>query len=364
MVGNNHDDENTQRKITSMMNSKRKMQFTLKVGGLEENASIMKKLKEFVTRNLLLLVTVSGVIFGVIFGFGLRPLGLSPTAILIMSYPGEIFMRLLKLMILPLVVSSLISGSASLNAKISGKIALRTISYFLATSLLNAVLGTVLVVLIHPGQQFDSSIAPNTKQAASILDSFLDLGRNLFPDNLFQATFEQTQTVYIDKTVLIGNGTAAMEIVERVRNLTYRLTPLGVASVICGKILDMADLAETISQLALFILTVLLGVFTYQWVIIQLLYFFFVRKNPFKFYWGLAQSWFTSFATASTAAALPVTFRCMEENNNVDERISKFVLPIGATVNMDGTAMFVSVASIFIAQINSIQLDLGQYATV
>ncbi|CAG0919363.1 unnamed protein product [Notodromas monacha] len=126
----------------------------------------------------------------------------------------------------------------------------------------------------------------------------------------------------------------------------------------------MADLAETISQLALFILTVLLGVFTYQWVIIQLLYFFFVRKNPFKFYWGLAQSWFTSFATASTAAALPVTFRCMEENNNVDERISKFVLPIGATVNMDGTAMFVSVASIFIAQINSIQLDLGQYATV
>merc|ERR1719384_3085449 len=117
------------------------------------------------------------------------------------------------------------------------------------------------------------------------------------------------------------------------------------------------------SQLALFIITVCSGIFIYQFTILQAIYFVFVRKNPFKFWWGLFQAWMTAFATASTAAALPITFRCME-NNHVDPRISKFVLPIGATVNMDGTALFVTVASIFIAQMNGIDLDAGQLVTV
>merc|ERR1719369_1777452 len=99
-------------------------------------------------------------------------------------------------------------------------------------------------------------------------------------------------------------------------------------------------------------------------MVLQAIYFVFVRKNPFKFWWGLFQSWMTAFATASTAAALPITFRCMDEKNKVDTRINKFVLPIGATVNMDGTALFVTVASIFIAQMNDIPLDMGSYATV
>ena len=118
------------------------------------------------------------------------------------------------------------------------------------------------------------------------------------------------------------------------------------------------------SQLAMFIVTACSGLFFYQFAIIQAVYFIFVRKNPFKFWWGLFQSWMTAFATASTAVALPITFRCMRENNEVDERISKFVLPIGATVNMDGTAMFVTIASIFIAQMNSLNLTVGDYATV
>merc|ERR1712083_869968 len=102
----------------------------------------------------------------------------------------------------------------------------------------------------------------------------------------------------------------------------------------------------------------------YQFTVLQLIYLVIVRKNPFRFWWGMFQSWMTAFATASTAAALPVTFRCMHENNHVDPRISKFVLPIGATVNMDGTALFVTVASIFIAQMNGIDLDAGQLVTV
>ena len=96
----------------------------------------------------------------------------------------------------------------------------------------------------------------------------------------------------------------------------------------------MVDIGVVMSQLGMFIVTVCSAVFLYQLIILQIIYLLLVRKNPFKFYIGLLQSWMTAFATASTAAALPVTFRCMKTNNNVDERISKFVLPIGKIVEL------------------------------
>lgn len=113
-------------------------------------------------------------------GFGLRPYNLGPDALMIISYPGELFMRLLKLMILPLIIASLIAGSASLNARMSGKIAVRTLLYFILTSMFNAFLGISLAMLIHPGQPDlkDDSIATfENKRDHSILDSLLDIGR-------------------------------------------------------------------------------------------------------------------------------------------------------------------------------------------
>lgn len=113
-------------------------------------------------------------------GFGLRPYNLGPDALMIISYPGELFMRLLKLMILPLIIASLIAGSASLNAKMSGRIAVRTLLYFITTSMFNAFLGILLAMLIHPGQpelREDFAVAVESKRDHSILDSLLDIGR-------------------------------------------------------------------------------------------------------------------------------------------------------------------------------------------
>merc|ERR1719295_654572 len=141
------------------------------------------------------------------------------------------------------------------------------------------------------------------------------------------------------------------------------ISPIGISSVICAKILSVQNLMLIMSQLGYFIVTVVGGIFLYQFTVLQLIYFVFVRKNPFTFWLGLFQSWMTAFATASTAAALPITFRCMQKNK-VDTRIAKFVLPIGATVNMDGTALFVTVASVFIAQLNNLPLNGADYVTV
>ncbi|KAF3420125.1 hypothetical protein E2986_10793 [Frieseomelitta varia] len=419
--------------------------------------------RKFMRENLLLIVTLSGVLFGVILGFGLRPLGLGDDAVMLISYPGELFMRLLKLMILPLVIASLISGSASLNARMNGMIAVRTLVYFILSSLLNAVLGVVLVLLIHPGNPGIRKSIPTSHsgRAVNILDSLLDLGRNMFPDNIFQASFQQPRikqflfslfcnylkhttsyvtslhnrtytcimsltrkllgqvhTVYVPKTPPLQNLTdsissdvlgdeelmrvtqyrsgtntlgivffclvfgtflgtlgekgqividffkAVFEVIMRMVSTVMWMTPVGITSVIAGKILGVADLALVMSQLAWFIVTIVIGVFFYQLVIMQLIYLAFVRKNPFKFYAGLAQGTLTAFAMASTAAALPVTFRLMTDKLRVDPRVTRFVLPIGCNINMDGTALFVAVASIFIAQMHGIVLGFGEIITV
>lgn len=113
-------------------------------------------------------------------GFSLRPLHLGNDAIMLISYPGELFMRILKLMILPLVISSLIAGSASLNARMNGRIALRTLVYFATTSFFNAMLGICLVMLIHPGNpglNAGAARVAGDRRPSNLLDSLLDLGR-------------------------------------------------------------------------------------------------------------------------------------------------------------------------------------------
>ncbi|KAJ8920324.1 hypothetical protein NQ315_011986 [Exocentrus adspersus] len=391
-----------------------KVECTEQPGKNKELTGIKKKLMD----NLLLLITVLGVIIGVILGFSLRSANLSENSILLLSYPGELFMRILKLIILPLIMSSLVVGSASLNARLNGRIALRTLVYFFVTSIVNAVLGVILAIIIHPG---DTGLKTTLKdeigpaRAGSVLDSLLDLGRNIVADNIFQATFQQAHTDYANVSIRTYNAeSSAFDFSDvTVRIIKYRagtntlgivffclifgtilgtlgskgkivieffsvifdvvmkmvtgviwLTPVGISSVIAGKILSVTDIALVMSQLGWFIATVILGVFLYQLIVMQLIYLVFVKRNPFKYYLGLVQGTITAFATASTAAALPVTFTLMDDKVKVDPRISRFVLPIGCNINMDGTAMFIAIASIFIAQMNGIALGVGELITV
>jgi len=359
------------------------------------------KLKNWLNENLLLILTFSGVVIGVLGGLALRKLDLDDSTIHLIAYPGELFMRLLKLMILPLVIASLVTGSASLNAKMSGWIAIRTIAYFLVTSLISACIGLFLVLAIHPGNTSIKDMLGNGDTEAKktgIVDTFLDLGRNLVPDNLFKAAFqsaitehdpvtESNSVQYRNSTNMLGIiffclafgvvlgavGKKAAGVIEffaiidevimRMVTTIMWISPIGISSVIAAKILEVDDLGTVMTQLTMFILTACGGIFLYQFTILQVIYLFFVRKNPFTFWATLFQAWMTAFATASTATALPVALQCLEKAG-VDKRISKFVMPIGATVNMDGTALFVTVASVFIAQLNNIPLNAADYVTI
>jgi len=197
-----------------------------------------------------------------------------------------------------------------------------------------------LVLWIHPGNPETKKIVGegNTEERKiDIVDNFLDLGRNLFPDNLFQASFQTAHTQYLNDdgkdvtkvayragtntlgiiffclafgTVLGSLGKAGKTVIdffcvidEVILKMVYGImwiSPIGIGSVICAKILSVEDLAEVMTQLGWFIITVVGGVFPYQFTILQLIYFIFVRKTPFVFWAGLFQTWMTAFATAST----------------------------------------------------------------
>uniref|UniRef100_H3CW43 Amino acid transporter n=1 Tax=Tetraodon nigroviridis TaxID=99883 RepID=H3CW43_TETNG len=370
-----------------------------------------------IMKNMVLTLTILGVFLGSIAGMLLRHISPLPAeVIMIIAFPGEILMRMLKMLVLPLVVSSLVTatGLAGLDAKSSGRLGTRAMVYYMSTTVIAAVLGVVLVLLIHPGNpKLKANLGQGKKNDdVSSVDAFLDLIRNLFPENLVQACFQQIQTVttkvpvptnrtkgpsqftvkrslqfkggmnvlgksgfFVAFGVIMGKmGEKAKlmldffnvlnDIVMRLFSAIMWYSPLGIACLICGKIISIADLEVVAKQLGMYMITVIVGLIIHGGIFLPTIYFVIVRKNPFKFFMGIFQAWVTALGTASSAGTLPVTFRCLEENLGIDKRVTRFVLPVGATINMDGTALYEAVAAIFIAQMNGIALDWGQIVTV
>ncbi|XP_064008343.1 excitatory amino acid transporter 2 isoform X1 [Pogoniulus pusillus] len=385
-------------------------------------------------RNLLLTLTVFGVILGAVCGGLLRlATPIDPDIIMLIAFPGDILMRMLKMLILPLIISSLITGLSGLDAKASGRLGTRAMIYYMSTTIIAAVLGVILVLAIHPGNpKLKKQLGQGKKNdEVSSLDAFLDLIRNLFPENLVQACFQQIQTVtkkvlvpppmeeppnvtdsalavlnesvreapeaqlVIKKGLEFKDGMNVLgligffiafgiamgkmgeqakmmvdffnilnEIVMKLVTMIMWYSPLGIACLICGKIIAIKDLEVVARQLGMYMVTVIVGLLIHGGIFLPLLYFVITRKSPFSFLAGIFQAWITALGTASSAGTLPVTFRCLEENLGIDKRVTRFVLPVGATINMDGTALYEAVAAIFIAQMNGIELDGGQIVTV
>ncbi|NXO21904.1 EAA3 protein, partial [Cisticola juncidis] len=346
------------------------------------------------------------------------------------AFPGELLMRMLKLIILPLIISSMIAGVAALDSNISGKIGLRAVVYYFSTTVIAVILGIVLVVTIKPGvTQRASEIhrVGNTPEVSTV-DALLDLIRNMFPENLVQACFQQYKTkrekvkaaTAVDKNssifqeepstttakasenktqeykivgvysnginalglivfclvfgVVIGKmgekGQVLLDFFNALNEATMRIVqiimwymPIGILFLIAGKIIEVEDW-EIFRKLGLYMATVISGLAIHSSIILPLIYLIIVRKNPFRFALGMAQALLTALMISSSSATLPVTFRCAEENNLIDKRITRFVLPVGATINMDGTALYEAVAAVFIAQLNDIDMDIGQIITI
>ncbi|KAI3368271.1 hypothetical protein L3Q82_007989 [Scortum barcoo] len=154
------------------------------------------------------------------------------------------------------------------------------------------------------------------------------------------------------------------EAIMRLVSIIIWYAPVGIMFLIAGKIVEMKNLAEVGGQLGMYTVSVIVGLLIHGLFVLPLLFFLVTRKNPYSFIGGLLQALITALGTSSSSATLPITFRCLEENNCVDKRVTRFVLPVGATINMDGTALYEAVAAIFIAQVNDMDLNFGQILTI
>ncbi|KAK7489518.1 hypothetical protein BaRGS_00019152 [Batillaria attramentaria] len=141
-------------------------------------------------------------------------------------------------------------------------------------------------------------------------------------------------------------------------------SPIGIAFLIASKIVEMEDFSVLLGQVGFYFITVIIGLFIHGSIVLPALYFLAVRRNPYKFIAGISQAMATAFGTSSSSATMPVTLKCLEHNNHVDPRVSSFVIPVGATINMDGTALYEAVAALFIAQVNNMSMDMGKIVTI
>ncbi|XP_027025912.1 excitatory amino acid transporter 1-like isoform X3 [Tachysurus fulvidraco] len=300
---------------------------------------------------------------------------------------------------------------------------LRAIVYYIVTTLIAVFIGIVLVTSIRPGtDKRDTPKSSTGAESVTTTDAFLDLIRNMVPSNLVEACFKQYKThykkiVWTKNITVIANESVPQTVQETVEEMIpvsgsadgmnalglvvfswlfglvigklkqqgqplkdffnslndaimsivaiiMWYAPVGILFLIAGKLLEMKNLLEVGGQLGMYMVCVIVGLFIHSVIVLPLLFYLGTRKNPFTFIYGLLQALITAFGTSSSSATLPITFRCLEENNHVDKRVTRLVLPVGATINMDGTALYEAVAAIFIAQVNDMALNFGQILTI
>ncbi len=326
--------------------------------------------------NIVLLLMVIGAALGALGGLYAGEFFLK------IEFIGTIFLNSLMMVVIPLVVASMIIGVTSLgDIRRIGRTGAKTMIYFLCTTMMAVTLGLILVNTIQPGVgitawQTELPDIVSKSEGKGIADVFLSLvPRNLFkaaadgdilPLIVFSLLFGGVLTAIGDKGKTVikffdGVNLAMMEIVH----LIIYIAPIGVMSIIGAVVAkNAASFDQLVAGLGKYSLTVLLGLFIHGFIILPLILKFLGKRSPLPFVLNMAKPLTTAFATASSSATLPLNMEAAIEKNKIDSRVVQFVLPLGATVNMNGTALYQAVAALFIAQISGIDLTIGQQIIV
>ena len=328
------------------------------------------------TSNLILV----GIIVGIVAAFaGVALFGESMVAV---EWMGDLFLRALKMIIVPLIMASMIVGITGLgDVRRLGRIGGMTVLYYAVTTGAAVALGIVLVNLFQPGVGIDlggGAVAPDVVAGKEAL-GFADIVLSFVSDNVFKAMAQLDILPIIVFSLVLGAilttlgrdgepviaffhglNAAIMKMVQ----LIMLFAPLGVFGLVAGRFARAGDLGELVGGLGRYMATVLVGLAIHGLIVLPLILWLFGRRNPLRYLVNMATPLLTAFSTASSSATLPLTIEATEEKNHVSRQAAYFVLPLGATVNMDGTALYESVAAIFIAQAVGIHLSFSQQVMI
>ena len=307
---------------------------------------------------------------------------------------GVIFVNLLKLIAVPLVFASLVKGVASLSdisrlSRIGGK----TIAFYLCSTVIAVTIGLLIVNLASPGANFDRDtieLSAGSQEGASAKITAaqgvkergpLQFVVELIPTNIFESASNNSNMLQIiffailfgiamvmlpkDKTVYVkGFFDGINDIILQIVDLIMMAAPYGVFALLAGLIVDFGASATLFIALAKYSLTVIIGLLIMIFLVYPLILRIFTKMKYKDFFRGIMPAQMLAFSTSSSAATLPVTMERCEDHLGVSEEVSSFVLPLGATINMDGTSLYQAVAAVFIAQVFGIELDLSQQLTI
>ncbi|WP_188454204.1 dicarboxylate/amino acid:cation symporter [Virgibacillus oceani] len=305
----------------------------------------------------IILTFAPGDVFSAIDNYALNPI-------------GQIFLNLIMMLVVPIVFISIVLGTAGLGepAKL-GKIGMQTISFFLVTTAIALVIGVGLAYLLEPGTAgvFDTNNAEYKEDSAPpIMETII----NIIPENPIDSMATGDMLQIIAFAVFIGIALAVLgektagiyrlfeqanEIFMYLVNAIMKTAPYGafalIASAIGGAGLD------AIGSMAMYMITVILGLILHGAITYSLAIWALGKANPLKFYKGFFPAMSVGFSTSSSSATLPISMKTAQENLGIKKSISSFVQPLGATINMDGTAIMQAVAAVFIAQVYAIPLE-------
>ncbi|MBU1320081.1 MAG: dicarboxylate/amino acid:cation symporter [candidate division Zixibacteria bacterium] len=290
---------------------------------------------------------------------------------------GELFLNALKMIVVPLIVTSMITGVISLgDVRRLGVTGAKTLAYYLVTTGIAVAIGIVLVNIIQPG--VGSAASAGLSEVGHPGEySIFDVILGMIPSNIVAAMSETRVLPLIIFSLVFGGivttmgergkplkdfFVAANEAVMKFVHLVMLLAPFGVFGLIAARFAEAggAGFVTELMKVGKYFITVVIGLTIHAMIVLPLILKWFGKQNPVKYAGNMMQALLTAFSTASSSATLPVTMECVEEKNGVSHKSSSFVLPLGATINMDGTALYEAVAAIFIAQLYGIDLTIGQ----
>ena len=301
--------------------------------------------------------------------------------VIYVAWMGDIFLRALRMVIIPLILSSIISGVANIgSAENLGRLGLKTFFYYIMTSTIAILTGLILVNIFQPGIGADLGLSQAVEGLTGSKETIWETLKNIIPTNIFQAFVENRMLSVIFFAIVFGFFITQVkpkhshimkdffnsffEIMMKITLFIIKFTPLGIFGIVAKVVSEQEDLINLLMRMGMYMGVVVLALFVHAFITLPVILRFIGKVNPFNYFKAVSTPLLTAFSTSSSNATLPLTMEAVEHKGGVSNKITSFTLPLGATINMDGTALYECVAAIFIAQAYGVELGLLEQVTI